>query len=211
MPELLGKAASGKPQRNFQPENDDPHGSLMDHLRPTVVDMGEIQFPPMVPTRHSQPRGTSAPHQRGQAVGRLQRNQYPAAEYSDASTGHSLTSGATGSHLHEQRWPGSIGTSATPSGCARTRVPAIGAQPLVLQGDAPRSGSAASLKAGNPGTESVGPVDVALGGGGGSRPLVPSQRLPPASLVQGLPLATQACLSMAQDLDTDSRTLTQKR
>mmetsp|Transcript_67171 Transcript_67171/g.119557 ORF Transcript_67171/g.119557 Transcript_67171/m.119557 type:complete len:259 (+) Transcript_67171:102-878(+) len=118
------------PQWHFELDNN--NSSLLDHLRPTVVDIGEIQFPPMVPTRaHSQPRGTSAPHQRG-AGNRLQRHQYPhylggtatMDFHSEINTTSGLSTGGTSastSQLYDQRWPRS--TNTVPSGGARNRAP----------------------------------------------------------------------------------------
>mmetsp|Transcript_85616 Transcript_85616/g.134545 ORF Transcript_85616/g.134545 Transcript_85616/m.134545 type:complete len:172 (+) Transcript_85616:102-617(+) len=121
VPGLHGTA--GALHKGLEPES---NASLMDQLRPTVVDLGEIQFPRAVPAR-TQPRGSSAPHQ-GTANRLLNRSlQYTtsgsgsgAVAFTD--TGHSLAIGAMvggpAANANDRRWLASMHApvvSASPS------------------------------------------------------------------------------------------------
>lgn len=86
------KAASHAPRRpgtSTRTEQDDAgDASWRSHLslKPTVVDLGELQFP--APAAHNrQPRGTSAPHQCGVGGGGRQR-QAPPLRYTAVDAEH---------------------------------------------------------------------------------------------------------------------------
>lgn len=87
------KTASNAPRRpgtNTRAEQDDSgDASWRSHLslKPTVVDLGELQFPSPA-ARERQPRGTSAPHQFGGGGGR--QRQAPSLRYAAVDAEHSL-------------------------------------------------------------------------------------------------------------------------
>lgn len=202
--------------REEQAGNAEAHGSLLDHLRPTVVDIGEIQFPPAVPARSSQPRGTSAPNQRG-AGSRLKGNQYPyyaGGGFSDPPSNQPLIPGAASQHLYDKRWPNGIGGgSASSSGCARSRPNSRGTAGDLLQArqvlqkcDSPSEGHVPILANSAADTASLdvaasaGAAPAAVVGGGSRR----SQR---QSVAQAL--TAKGCLLAAQDSQSppSSRTI----
>jgi len=81
--------------------------SLLEHLRPTVVDIGEIQFQASPPTFEPQ-RGSSVPHQRS-AGGRPVRHSYPAY------------TGDEGVHCGPAPKACDVYERINPSGCGRSR------------------------------------------------------------------------------------------
>jgi hypothetical protein len=179
--EFEGNAPIGKHIRKRPVESD--RGSLLDQLRPSVVDMGEIQFPPMVHTRQSQPRGTSAPHQRGQAAGRLQRNplhaQATAASPPCVGVGERLDYIPIAAGSRERRAASApLGNIPPSDGCSL---------PSSLKA-ANLNGEASALG----GLDVTGVAAVTADGVLSRRhPQPPSDQM--ASLIEALPLATKAC------------------
>uniref|UniRef100_A0A7S0BEA8 Uncharacterized protein n=1 Tax=Pyrodinium bahamense TaxID=73915 RepID=A0A7S0BEA8_9DINO len=132
-------ASSATGRHPSKPEEVQSRGSLFGHvsLRPSVVDDGELLFPPRAQGRQAPPRGSSAPRQRG-AGSRLPRSPpsyYTGADFLDYSPNGSSLQPTPGSPC---RAYGSGSGAAAP-----LAAPRAASRPLTLE-PTPRLPSAAS-------------------------------------------------------------------
>lgn len=157
------------------------HSNIFEHLRlrPSVVDDGELLFPPRSQLRHSPPRGSSAPRQ-GSAASRPGRTQhapyapYTGADFSDAPS-CGLPGPAPGPGPDRPDELGSLGVLNARGGSwdvAELQMVSAGVRPLAEPGSPQRQANAQlpwRPAAGAQAGAGHGPACVKLEAIGGSR------------------------------------------